>query len=104
MYLQIPNVLGITFGVLQMILYFVYKNKKPVSDEKVSELEVKSVETAEPKISGKKDQEIIDVAKLSALISAIPVVTKINENTNDVDHDHLVVEPHVPNHTIEVAA
>ncbi|KAI3504536.1 hypothetical protein L1887_26085 [Cichorium endivia] len=101
--IAIPNVLGFTFGVLQIILYFVFKNKKPISDEKVSELEVKkSIETAEPKISGKKDQEIIDVVKLSALMCSIPVAAKINENTN-VD-DHLVVEPHVPNHTIEVAA
>lgn len=101
--IAIPNVLGFTFGVLQIILYFVFKNKKPISDEKVSELEVKkSIETAEPKFSGKKDQEIIDVVKLSALMCSIPVAAKINENTN-VD-DHLVVEPHVPNHTIEVAA
>ena len=85
-----------------MILYFVYKNKKSVSDEKVSELQAKSVETEEQKISEKRDQEIIDVVKLSALMCSIPTVARLNENTND----HLVVEPvQVPAaHTIEVAA
>lgn len=67
----------------------------------------KNIETIKQQIiPEKKDQEIIDVAKLNELISSIPVVAKLNENTNVDMDDHLVVEPHVPkpNYTIEVAA
>lgn len=89
---------------MQIVLYFVYKNKKPVSNEKVSALEIKTIETEGKKIPENKDQEIIDIVKFSVLMCSIPVVAKLNENNNVVVDDHLVVEPHVPNHTIEVAA
>lgn len=69
----------------------------------MSELEAKNVKTVEHKVPEKKDQEIIDVVKLSALMCSIPVVARLNEDATDVD-DRLVVEPPVPNHTIEVAA
>ncbi|KAI7747361.1 hypothetical protein M8C21_007994 [Ambrosia artemisiifolia] len=79
---------------------------KPVCDEKVSTgLEIKNIATEEQKIQENKDQEIIDVVKLSALMRSLPVVSKPNENNNvNVDDHHLVLEPQVPNHTIEVAA
>jgi len=64
--IAIPNVLGFTFGVVQMVLYFVYKNKKPICDEKESGLEIKTIATEEQKIPENKDQDIIDVVKLSA--------------------------------------
>jgi solute carrier family 50 protein (sugar transporter) len=36
-YDQLPNFVGITFGTIQMVLYAIYRNNKPVNDEKLPE-------------------------------------------------------------------
>lgn len=32
---QLPNVVGLTFGIIQIVLYAIYRNNKPVQDEKL---------------------------------------------------------------------
>ncbi|KAM0034746.1 putative SWEET sugar transporter [Helianthus debilis subsp. tardiflorus] len=59
--IAIPNTLGFTFGVIQIILYFVYKNKKPVIDEKITEFKEKMSEMDEPKVPKGKDQNTVDM-------------------------------------------
>jgi len=36
-YGQLPNVVGLTFGIVQITLYAMYRNSKPVIDEKLPE-------------------------------------------------------------------
>jgi len=36
-YGQLPNVVGLTFGIVQIALYAMYRNSKPVIDEKLPE-------------------------------------------------------------------
>ncbi|KAI3761444.1 hypothetical protein L1987_51860 [Smallanthus sonchifolius] len=109
--IAIPNVLGFTFGIIQIILYFKYKNKKPIANEKISEFEAKKYpvsEMQEKKIPEIIDHKTIDVVKLSALMccDVLPVVARLDENGHDAGHVAIEPQAHpgVPNHIIEVAA
>ncbi|KAK9073596.1 hypothetical protein SSX86_007920 [Deinandra increscens subsp. villosa] len=56
--IAIPNTLGFTFGIIQIILYFIYKNKKPVIDDKITEFREKMSE-----MDGQKGPNVVGVAR-----------------------------------------
>ncbi|XVE56523.1 hypothetical protein DITRI_Ditri04bG0017500 [Diplodiscus trichospermus] len=70
LYISIPNVLGFVFGLLQMVLYAVYKNYKTVVIEEV-----------------KLPEHSIDVTKLSRVIDS-----EVQEMSSEPEvHDHKMI-------------
>ncbi|CAI9113145.1 OLC1v1013693C1 [Oldenlandia corymbosa var. corymbosa] len=85
--IAIPNVLGFIFGILQIILYKIYskspKKEKELEQKKVPELADQIIILEDNKLSGNKNDQVIDIAKLSEL-EKIPVV--LRSGGNNLDH------------------
>nr|GME00073.1 bidirectional sugar transporter SWEET12-like [Ipomoea batatas] len=91
MNIAVPNVLGFIFGILQIVLYALYKNKKPSSSSEVS-LENPANSTTIVKDKKKQkhnnlpvaeltEEQIIDIVKLGSLVCSekINVVSCIKD-------------------------
>ncbi|XP_022886780.1 bidirectional sugar transporter SWEET9-like [Olea europaea var. sylvestris] len=74
--IAIPNVLGFSFGVLQMVLYVVYKNADKSDKKKLPEIPKNIIILEEHKIPELTEQSI-DIVEISALLNAekIPVAS-----------------------------
>ncbi|KAK4410741.1 Bidirectional sugar transporter SWEET10 [Sesamum angolense] len=74
--IAIPNVLGFSFGVLQMVLYLMYRNADKTKEEKLPEIIQKQIIILDEQKIPELTQQIIDIIKLSALRSSekIPAV------------------------------
>ncbi|XP_057804857.1 bidirectional sugar transporter SWEET10-like [Salvia miltiorrhiza] len=81
--IAIPNVLGFSFGVIQMVLYVIYKGAKKAVAEKLPEIQV----------DGQKRDQIIDVVTLSALVcpEIVPALPHLVRGDNfDLKNDILI--------------
>ncbi|KAH6807839.1 hypothetical protein C2S51_028947 [Perilla frutescens var. frutescens] len=93
--IAIPNVLGFSFGVIQMVLYVIYKGAKEVVKEKLPEIQLEAAAAAAA--SAQKQQltpeirdQIIDVVTLTALVcpEIVPVLPKLvgDDDNSDLNH------------------
>ncbi|XP_020232894.1 bidirectional sugar transporter SWEET12 [Cajanus cajan] len=105
-YVTLPNVVGLTFGVIQIGLYAMYRNNKPSKDQKLPEHkgEIQNDENVAPTVTGEKqeqevnsqgegDIEIGEKKKEEKLDEENEKKhddqTELNKNTNDNDNNNV---------------
>ncbi|XP_047947033.1 bidirectional sugar transporter SWEET10-like [Salvia hispanica] len=76
--IAIPNVVGFTFGVIQMVLYVIYNGAKKAVEEKLPEIQVDGQKNSEIR------EQIIDVVTLSALVcpEIVPAIPQLVRRDN----------------------
>ncbi|GFP93800.1 bidirectional sugar transporter sweet14 [Phtheirospermum japonicum] len=70
--IAIPNVLGFTFGILQMVLYLMYKNARKTEDQKLPQIQKQIMVLEEH-----KNVEIVKISALDLGSDKIPVVAQV---------------------------
>ncbi|KAL0429628.1 UNVERIFIED_CONTAM: Bidirectional sugar transporter SWEET10 [Sesamum radiatum] len=91
--IAIPNVLGFIFGVLQMVLYLIYRNGKTSVQENQQQLPAGIIAVEDEKQLPQLREQIIDVVKLQGglAVEIIPVVSILVDNVDilgGVKNDH----------------
>jgi len=81
---QLPNVVGLTFGVIQIVLYAMYRNNKTPKDEKLPEHkgDVDNNENVAPTVSG-ENQEL----EVNPHAGDIEIGEKKEEQVAEEKHD-----------------
>lgn len=91
---QLPNVVGLTFGVIQIVLYMMYRNNKTLKDEKLPEHkgDIDNNENVAPTVSAEnQEQEVnpqagvveIGEKKEDQLDEEKPDKTELNNNNSN---------------------
>ncbi|PIN01744.1 Multitransmembrane protein [Handroanthus impetiginosus] len=90
--IAIPNVLGFSFGVVQMVLYVMYKNAKNTPDQqKLPETQKQTSILEEQKIP-EVTEKILEIVKLGALLSSDKKPAKVLSNDKGVQVPNLPKE------------
>ncbi|PSS07639.1 Bidirectional sugar transporter like [Actinidia chinensis var. chinensis] len=93
--IAIPNVLGFVFGIIQMVLYAMYKDstKKVVKDQKLPQIQVIVVKEDQklPELA----EQVIDMVKLRAMVCGTDAILDPLPNGHDMSAAFAVAKPNM---------